>query len=335
MKIGSIELNNPLIMAPLAGVTDLPFRRIVKEHGAGLVYTEMVSAQGLLYSNQNTHRILDLNAQEKPVAVQIFGKDPQILAQAARIAVARGADIIDVNMGCPVPKIVKSQEGCYLMQNPVLVGSIVERLTEAVAVPVTVKIRKGWDDQKANAVEIARIAEQAGAAAIAVHGRTRDQFYGGKADWDIISRVKEAVAIPVIGNGDVFEPEDILRMMQQTQCDGVMIGRAAMGNPWIFSRGITYLETGRVPPGPSVTGRIATAILHLHALVNYKGEATGVKEMRKHASWYIRGLRKAAEMRVLINRASTLLEMEELLVAYGEELSSVSRAGWQVKQESS
>ena len=333
MKIGNIQLSNPLIMAPLAGVTDLPFRKIVKDHGAALVYTEMVSAQGLIYNNQQTHRILDITPKEKPVSVQIFGKEPEILVQAARMAVERGADIIDVNMGCPVPKIIKNKEGCFLMQNPDRVGKIVESLVEALHVPVTIKIRKGWDAAKPNAVEIARIAEQAGAAAVAVHGRSRDQYYSGNADWDIIAQVKAAVSIPVIGNGDIFEPEDIQRMLQQTLCDGVMIGRAAMGNPWIFSRGKAYLATGKLLPVPSVSGRIATAVLHLHNLVNYKGETTGVKEMRKHASWYIRGMRGAADLRVKINKANTLIEMERLLVNFGEELTTVSRSGWHVEPE--
>ncbi len=330
MKIGDVYLSNPLIMAPLAGVTDLPFRKIIKDHGAALVYTEMVSAQGLIHNNQQTHRILDIDQKEKPVSVQIFGKEPEILVEAAHMAVERGAAIIDVNMGCPVPKIARNKEGCHLMLNPDLVGIIIRNLTDALTVPVTVKIRKGWDHGRINAVQIAQIAEQAGASAIAVHGRTRDQFYSGKSDWDIITRVKEAISIPVIGNGDILEPEDTLKMMEQTGCDGVMIGRAAMGNPWIFSRARTYLETGRIPPAPSIPGRIATAVLHLHSLVNYKGEITGVKEMRKHASWYIRGMRGAAELRVKINHASTLLEMESILVAFGEELTRVSRSGWHI-----
>ena len=328
MNISKVQLKNPLIMAPLAGVTDLPFRRILKSHGAALVYTEMVSAQGLVYQNRQTHRILDTDPLEKPLSVQLFGKDPDILVKAARIAVERGADIIDVNMGCPVPKIVKNQEGCFLMRDPALVRRIIESLVDAVDVPVTAKIRKGWDGDQVNAVDIARIIEAAGASAVAVHGRTRDQYYSGKADWNIIAHVKEAVSIPVIGNGDVFEPEDIQHLMQQTRCDGVMIGRAAMGNPWIFSRGRAYLETDKVPPAPSVPGKIATAVLHLHSLVNYKGETTGVKEMRKHASWYIKGMSGAAEVRVRINKASTLQEMETILVSFGEDLTNMNRTGW-------
>ncbi len=320
MKIGTVVLDNPLIMAPLAGVTDYPFRQIVKEFGAALVYTEMISAQGLLHHNRQTQRILDISAKEKPTAVQLFGKEPTVLAQAAAMAVERGADIIDVNMGCPVPKIVKNQEGSYLMKTPDRVRRIIAELVNTVSVPVTVKIRKGWDPDHVNTVEIAQICEKEGASAVAVHARTRDQYYAGKADWDCIARVKDALQIPVIGNGDINDPEDILKMINQTGCDAVMIGRAAMGNPWIFSRGKAYLETGIVPPPPSVYGKIATAIVHLHNLVNYKGESTGVKEMRKHASWYIKGLKGSTEIRVKINRAMTLAEMESILLEYGEHL---------------
>jgi len=328
MKIGRIELQNPLIMAPLAGVTDLPFRKIVKEYGAALVYTEMISAQGLVYNNQQTHNILDMTAMEKPISVQLFGSDPKILQQAALMAVDKGADIIDVNMGCPVPKIAKNQEGSYLMKKPDLVKRIIEGLVEVLDVPVTVKIRKGWEQENPNAVLIAKVAESAGASAIAVHGRTRDQYYSGEADWNVIRAVKEEVSIPVIGNGDVHDPEDILAMIEETGCDGVMIGRAAMGNPWIFSRGRVYLQSGSIPPSPSIPGRIATAIIHLHSLVDYKGETTGVKEMRKHASWYIKGMRGASEIRMKFNRAVTLCEMEDILIGYGEALTQVSKEGW-------
>jgi tRNA-dihydrouridine synthase B len=330
MRIGTLQLDNPLVMAPMAGVTDIPFRSLVKAHGAGLVYSEMISAQGLLYANPHTQRILEMTPTERPVAVQLFGSQPAILAQAARIVEDLGADLVDINMGCPVPKIVRSGEGCALMKDVDLGARIVAAVVNAVNIPVTVKMRKGWDDTCVNGLHLALAVEKAGAAAVAVHGRTRDQFYGGQADWDYIRQIKSALTIPVIGNGDVWKPEDALAMIAATGCDGVMIGRGALGNPWLFSRTLALWSSGKELPEPSVAARIITAVDHLDRLVAYKGNAIGVKEMRKHASWYIKGLRHAAEVRVRINQADTRDAMASLLVAYGETLMGVPRETWVV-----
>lgn len=306
-------MNNPYILAPMAGVTDLPFRLLCKEQGAGLLCMEMISAKALIYKNRNTKLLLEIHPEEFPVSLQLFGSDPDIISEAACQIEDRPFQILDINMGCPVPKVVKNGEGSALMNQPRLVHEIVKKTVQAIDKPVTVKIRKGFDDQHVNAVEIAKIIEDAGAAAVAVHGRTREQYYSGRADWEIIARVKEAVSIPVIGNGDVTSGEAALEMRRQTGCDGVMVGRGAQGNPWIFSELVEYERTGKMPerPGP---GEIREMMLrHARLQIQYKGEYLGIREMRKHVSWYTKGLPGSARLREAINRTESYEELEELL----------------------
>lgn len=303
LRIGNVELDNPLILAPMAGVTDLPFRLLCKEQGCGLMYTEMVSAKAILYKNRNTGTLMEVTPGEEPVVLQLFGSDPEILSRIAAQAEEGPYAWIDINMGCPVPKVVNNGEGSALMKNPKLVEQILTAMVRRMKKPVTIKIRKGFDDSSVNAVEIARIAESCGAAAVAVHGRTREQFYSGKADWDIIRQVKDAVKIPVIGNGDIFTSEDAARMMRETGCDGVMIARGAKGNPWIFSRSLHYLETGELLPPPSVDEIRRQILRHLELQIQHKGEYLGVLEMRKHAAWYTAGLPHSSALRDEINRA--------------------------------
>lgn len=313
LKIGNVELENNLILAPMAGVTDLPYRLICRSMGCGMVVTEMVSAKAILYKNKNTKTLLEVLPQERPAAVQLFGSDPDILGEIAAQIEDGPYDMIDFNMGCPVPKIVGNGEGSALMREPKKVEQILSSMVRHVKKPVTVKFRKGFNDTSVNAVEIAKIAESCGVAAVAVHGRTREQYYSGKADWEIIRQVKEAVKIPVIGNGDVFQPEDAEAMLKQTGCDGVMIGRGAKGNPWIFSRTQHYLETGEILPGPSVA-EIRDMILHHGSLLSqYKGEKMAMREMRKHMAWYTAGLPHSAALRNEINQIETLNEMKQLL----------------------
>lgn len=313
MRIGTVKLTNRVFAAPMAGVTDKAFRLLLRRMGCGLIITEMVSAKALQYSNKETFRILDLAGEEGPIAVQLFGSDPWVMAQGAQLAVEYGAAIVDINMGCPTPKIVKNGEGSALMQNIPLAARITGAVVKAVDVPVTVKMRKGWDEERVNAVELALAVEAAGAAAVAVHGRTRNQFYSGSADWDIIADVKQAVGIPVIGNGDIRSPEGAKAMLEETGCDGVMIGRASMGNPWIFSRTVAYLEEGRIVPEPDWQERMDTAIEHLGLVVGFKGERTGLMEMRKHLAWYTKGFRGAARIRDTINKTDNLKDLMVLL----------------------
>ncbi len=313
MKIGSVTLTNPVVLAPMAGVTDLPFRLLVKEMGCALVYTEMVSDKGLLHNNEHTFKLLRLDEQERPAALQIFGSEPESMAKAAKIVEQAGADILDINMGCPTLKIVKNGEGSALMRTPDLAYRILASVVDAVSIPVTVKIRKGWDDASVNAVQIARLAEAAGVSAIAVHGRTREQFYSGQADWNIIKDVKESVSLPVIGNGDIRSPLDAAQMIEKTGCDGVMIGRGAQGNPWLFRQVVHYLATGELLASPGVTERINMALRHLDMLVAYKGEHVGIREMRSHAAWYTKGLPHSAELRLRFNSAVTREHFAQIL----------------------
>nr|WP_317283809.1 tRNA dihydrouridine synthase DusB [uncultured Sellimonas sp.] len=313
LKIGNIELENRYILAPMAGVTDLPFRFLCKEQGAGLVCMEMVSAKAILYKNKNTKSLLEIHPEEQPVSLQMFGSDPDIMSEIAKQIEELPFAFLDINMGCPVPKIVKNGEGSALMKNPKLVHEIVSKISKAIQKPVTVKIRKGFDDTCINAVEIAKIIEDAGGAAVAVHGRTREQYYSGKADWDIIRQVKEAVSIPVIGNGDVASGEDAKRMTEETGCDGIMIGRAAQGNPWIFREMIQYEETGTVSQRPSISEVKDMMLRHAQLQIQYKGGFTGIREMRKHVAWYTAGLPNSARLRAEINSVESYEELERLL----------------------
>ena len=313
LKIGNVELENNLILAPMAGVTDLPFRLLCKEQGCGLMYTEMVSAKAILYKNRNTGPLMEVRPEEEPVALQLFGSDPEIVSDIAAQVENGPYAFIDINMGCPVPKIVNNGEGSALMKNPKLVEEILTALVKKVKKPVTVKFRKGFDDDHINAVEIARIAESCGVSAVAVHGRTRAQFYSGKADWDIIRQVKEAVKIPVIGNGDIFTPEDAKRMLYETGCDGLMIARGAKGNPWIFSRTLHYLETGELLGPPDKEELKETILRHAQLQVQFKGEYLGLCEMRKHLSWYTVGLPHSSSLRNDVNQTETWEDFYNLI----------------------
>lgn len=310
LRIGNVTLDNNVILAPMAGVTDLPFRLLCRKMGAGLVCMEMVSAKAIFYNNKNTENLMEIHPQEQPASLQLFGSDPEILSEMAKRIEERPFSILDLNMGCPVPKVVNNNEGSALMKNPKLVREILSRLVKSVQKPVTVKIRKGFDEAHVNAVEIARIAEDCGVAAVAVHGRTREQYYSGRADWDIIREVKEAVGIPVIGNGDVNSPAEAEKMLRETGCDGVMVGRSAQGNPWIFREITRYLEDGHLLSSPDNREKKEVILRHAKMQLEYKGEYTGVREMRKHLSWYTVGMPHSARFRQMIN---TMESMEELI----------------------
>ena len=313
LRIGNTVLENNVILAPMAGVTDLPFRVLCREQGAGCVVTEMVSAKAVLYNNKNTRELLQIDPAERPAAVQLFGSEPDIMAEIAARLEEGPYDYIDVNMGCPVPKIVNNGEGSALMKNPERAKEVLTAMVRAVKKPVTVKFRKGVNDLSVNAVEFAKMAESCGVAAVAVHGRTREQYYSGKADWDIIRQVKEAVRIPVIGNGDIFTPEDAGRMLKETGCDGIMVARGAKGNPWLFGRINHYLDTGEVLPGPSMAEIKAMILRHGRMLVQFKGEGGAMREMRGHMAWYTKGMPHSATLRNEINQVETLEGFVELL----------------------
>lgn len=311
LQIGNVRLDNNIILAPMAGVTDLPFRLLCREMGAGLVCMEMVSAKAIYYNNKNTEGLMEVHPEERPSSLQLFGSDPDIIAEMAKRIEERPFDILDFNMGCPVPKVVNNGEGSALLKNPALAREILTKLVKAVEKPVTVKIRKGFDDDHINAVEMAKIAEDCGVAAIAVHGRTREQYYSGKADWDIIRQVKEAVQIPVIGNGDVVSGETAAALVKETGCDGIMVGRGSQGNPWIFREIAEYLETGHCPEKPSIEEKRRLLLRHADLQLQYKGEYTGVREMRKHLSWYTFGMPGSAKFRARINAMETMEELRD------------------------
>lgn len=313
LRIGNVELDNPFVLAPMAGVTDLPFRLLCKEQGAGLLCMEMVSAKAIHFGNKNTKALLKIHPAETPVSLQLFGSDPELMAEIAKQIEELPFDILDINMGCPVPKVVNNGEGSALMKNPKLVGEIVSAVSKAIKKPVTVKIRKGFNEASVNAVEIARIIEESGGAAVAVHGRTREQYYSGQADWDIIRQVKEAVSIPVIGNGDVDSPQKAEAMFRETGCDGVMIGRACRGNPWIFRQLQEYFEKGQLIPRPELSEVKEMILRHGQLLLEEKGDYTGMREMRKHVAWYTAGYPHSARLRQAINSIESMESLKNLL----------------------
>ena len=312
LQIGNVTLENNLILAPMAGVSDLPFRLLCREQGAGLVCMEMVSAKAILYKNRNTEELLTIDPKEHPVSLQLFGSDPDIISEIAKQIEERPFDSLDLNMGCPVPKVVNNGDGSALMKNPRLAGEIIEKTARAIKKPLTVKIRKGFDDAHVNAVELAHIAQESGAAAVAVHGRTREQYYAGHADWDIIRQVKEAVSIPVIGNGDIRTPEDVAAMAEQTGCDGYMIARGAEGNPWIFRQILHYFETGEHLSRPDFSEITEMLLRHAKMQIDCKGDYTGIREIRKHAAWYTAGYRNSSKLRGRINEVENYEQLEAL-----------------------
>ncbi len=316
MKIGKYIPSNNIFLAPMAGVTDKTFRVLCKEMGCGLVYTEMVSSKGLYYSSQKTEKLMDIDEREAPAALQIFGSDPEVMGKtAAQVSLDPKVAIVDINMGCPAPKVIKNCDGSALMKNPKLASQVISSVVKNSRVPVTVKIRKGWDEESVNAVEFARMIEDSGASAVAVHGRTRAQMYEGRADWDIIAKVKKAVSIPVIGNGDVTGPLEAKALFDETGCDAIMIGRGALGNPWIFKRVCTYLTTGELIPEPSVSERIDMALRHFDMVCSNKGHK-GMFEMRKQLGWYLKGMKGAAQLRQEINKLEDEEQIRKLLLNY-------------------
>ena len=317
-KIGNVQIENPFVLAPMAGVTDLPFRKLCKEQGAGLICMEMVSAKAISFHNKNTEALMEIDKCEHPVSMQIFGSEPELMAGVAAEIEERPFDILDINMGCPVPKVVNNGEGSALLKNPDLIVKIVKNVSSAISKPLTVKVRIGFENEPVDVVEIAKRVEDAGAAAIAVHGRTRQQYYSGTADWDTIRRVKEAVSIPVIGNGDVDSPEKAEALIKETGCDGVMIGRAVRGNPWLFRELNHYFETGEKLPRPSADEVREMILRHAKMQIDLKGEFTGIREMRKHVAWYTAGMRHSAALRRESNLVSSYEELEKLLDFRGD-----------------
>ena len=315
-KIGNVEIENPFVLAPMAGVTDLAFRRLCKEQGAGLICMEMISAKAISYHNKNTKALMEIDPVEHPVSMQLFGNEPELMAQVAASIEEQPFDILDINMGCPVPKVVNNGEGSALLKDPERISQIIKSIVAAIHKPVTAKIRIGFEKEAVDLAEIAKRIEDAGASAIAVHGRTREQYYSGKADWEIISQVKEAVSVPVIGNGDVDSPEKAKALLDETGCDGIMIGRAAEGDPWIFKRVNHYLETGELLPLPTREERREMILRHAKMQLDEKGENCGMREMRKHVAWYTAGLPHSARLRGMVGEISTYHDLEVLLEKY-------------------
>lgn len=312
IEIGNVKISNNIFLAPMAGITDMAFRHICREQGAGLIYTEMASSKAIHYGSEKTENIYEVNEEERPIGIQIFGHEPNIMAETAE-KVSKVADILDINMGCPANKIVKNGEGSALMKDLKLAREIIEAVVKVSKAPVTVKFRKGWDDSSVNAVELACIAEEAGASLITVHGRTREQMYSGYADLDIIRRVKESVKIPVIGNGDIFDADSAKRMFEITGCDGIMVARGATGNPWIFREIIEFLDNGVLLDRPDTNEKIKMALYHLDLVVKLKGEYVGIREMRKHIAWYLKGVKGGARLKEAINTATSLEKVKEIL----------------------
>ncbi len=313
LKIGNVSLDGNIILAPMAGVTDLPFRILCARNGSSLQCMEMVSAKAIMYNNKNTDALMMIHQDEQPVSLQLFGSDPVIMSEMARRIEARPFAILDINMGCPVPKVVNNGEGSALMKDPLLAGRIIEAVANAIDKPVTVKIRKGFDDSSVNAPLLAHIAEESGAAAVTVHGRTREQYYSGKADWDVIASVKDAVSIPVIGNGDITDGESARKMIEQTHCDGIAIGRAARGNPFIFREIRDYLKNGSHRDRPDKEELLDTILEHARLQLEYKGEYTGVREMRKHVGWYSAGMPGGARLRGKVNAMESMEDIENVV----------------------
>lgn len=316
IKIGNVKLENKVFLSPMAGVTDLPFRLICKEQNCGMLYTEMINAKALCYDDENTKKMLRIEEDEHPIAVQIFGSEPEYMGRATEIMNEYPNEILDINMGCPAPKVIRNGDGSALMKNPKLAEEVLKAVVKKSKKPVTLKIRKGWDDNTVNAVEIAKIAEACGISALAIHGRTREQYYSGKADWDIITEIKENISIPVIGNGDVFTIQDAINMLDKTNCDAIMIGRGAQGNPWIFKRINHYMQTGEILPEPTLDEKINTAIKHLRLAVEEHGEYIAVREMRKHVAWYLKGLKNSARVRDEVNKIESYEEVINKLNMY-------------------
>lgn len=320
LKIGNVVIPGNIALGPMAGVTDLPFRILCKEQGVDLLYTEMVSAKGILYNNKNTEPLITIHEKERPVALQLFGSDPKIMSEMAKRIEERNFDILDINMGCPVPKVTNNGEGSALMKNPKLVGEIVKAVSLAIKKPVSVKIRKGFGMDDRNASEIAKVIEANGGALIAVHGRTREQYYHGEADWDIIREVKEAVSIPVIGNGDIKTPQDAKRMLDETGCDGIMIARGAQGNPWIFRQIKSYLDHGILLEKPTAEEMIEMILRHARLQIEFKGVYIGIREMRKHVAWYTAGYPESSRLRNMVNEIEDYEGLEQLLRQYQENM---------------